>query len=164
MNASGEREAGPADLRNPPEAAKQRMIAGHHAMADVIHNGRTNLRGGVERIGMGEGAKEWIAFRAIARGDGAPCGVSIKGGGAVTCGNQSVPDLAFTSGFVGGTHYWLRGTVDERLRRGRLDGSGRGFGLGKGSIGQRGRGRLSVGTRISKAFGRDGSKGDRRRR
>jgi len=69
------------------------MPAGQHAAADVIHNCRADLGGRIDSVGVREGAKQRIAFRAVIAGDGAAGGIGVEGGGAVPDGYEGVPEF-----------------------------------------------------------------------
>ena len=109
MHTGTEGEACACNLRNPPEFAKSGMSAGHHSTAHVIHHSRADLRGCVDRVGVREGAKERVAFRAVVAGDSAARGVGVEYGGAVADSHEGVPEFllawgghrAFHCGFYG---------------------------------------------------------------
>jgi len=110
------------------------VAAGHHAAADVIHYGWADLRGRVDRVGVGEGTKQGVAFRAVVTGDGAAGRVGVEGSGAVSDGHEGVPEFLLTRRG--------QGTFHSRLERGireRFDGDGArlsgGFGFGDGRVG-----------------------------
>jgi len=92
MHASAEGEACACNLGNPPEAAEHGVAAGHHAAADIVHDGGADLGGGVEGVGMREGPEERVALAAVILGDGVAGGPGVKGGGAVACGHEGVPE------------------------------------------------------------------------
>ena len=115
VHTGAEREACASDLRNPPEFAKRGMAAGHHAPADVIHHGRTDLRGGVHCVGVCEGTEQRVAFGAVVSGKGAACGIGVEGGGAVADGHEGVPELLLTRRGERALHARLDRGVGERL-------------------------------------------------
>lgn len=119
VHTGAEGKAGARDLRNPPEFAERGMAAGHEAAADVIHDGRTRLRGRVDGAGVREGTKQRIAFRAVVARDGAARGVCIEGGGAVADGHEGVPEFLLTRRGKRAFH----GRLDRGVRE-RLDGRG----------------------------------------
>ena len=134
MYTSAEGEACAGDLRNPPETAEGGVAAGHQAAADVIHHGWADLRGRVDRVGVGEGTEQRIAFRAVVAGDGAAGGVGVEGSGAVSYGHEGVPKCLLTPRGNRSFHGRL-----ERGIREWLDGDGArlsgGFGFGDGRVG-----------------------------
>ncbi len=88
------------------------MAAGHHAAADVIHHGRADLRGRVDRVGVGERAKQRVAFGAVIAGDGASRRVSVERRGAVTYRHEGVPEFLLTRCGHGTFH----GRLESRIR------------------------------------------------
>ena len=92
-HTGAEREARASDLGNPPEFAKRGMAAGHHAAADVIHHCGAYLRSGVNGVGVSEGTKHGVGFRAVISREGTTRGVGVKGGGAVADGHEGVPEF-----------------------------------------------------------------------
>ena len=91
------------------------MAAGHHAAADIIHDGRTDLRGRVDRVGVCEGAEERVAFRAVVAGKGAAGGIGIESGGAMTDGHEGVPEFLLARRWYGSFDGGLQRGVGERL-------------------------------------------------
>jgi len=112
MHTGAEGEAGARDLRNPPETAKRGMAAGHQPAPDVIHYGRADLCGSVDRIGVRKGAEQRVTFRAVVAGDGEAGGVSVEGGGAVADGHEGVPEFLLTRRGHGTFH----GRLESRIR------------------------------------------------
>ena len=94
------------------------MAAGHHSAAEIIHYGRADLRGCVDRVGVREGAEERIAFCAVITGDGAPGGIGVEGGGAVSGGHEGVPEFLLTRRWHGAFHGRLEGGIREGLDSG----------------------------------------------
>ncbi len=163
MCARAEREACAGNLRNPPEAAKHGVAAGHHAAAEEVHHRGTDLRGSVDGVGVGERAKQGVAFGAIVSGNGATRGPGVEDRGSVTNGHKGVPKLLLSScglwalddGFCGSaeerldcrsTHFrggiaggagFIGGLGDRGVRKRRLNGGE--FGGFRLSIGDRGR-------------------------
>jgi hypothetical protein len=108
---STEGEACAGELRNPPKFAKRGMAAGHHAAADVIHYGRADLRGCVNRVGMRERAEQRVAFRAVVAGDSAARGVGVEGSSAVANGDEGVPEFLLARRGHRAFHCRLYGTA-----------------------------------------------------
>ena len=119
MHSGAEGQAGASDLRNPPEAAKRWMAAGHQSAADVIHYGRADLRGRVDCVGVREGSKQRVTFSAVVARDGATRGVGVEGGGAVAYDHEGVPEFLLARRGHGTFHGQL-----ERGIRERFDGDG----------------------------------------
>jgi len=115
MHTGAEGEARAGDLRNPPKATKRWMAAGHHAAANIIHYGWADLRGRVDRVGVGEGTEQRIAFRAVVAGDGAAGGVGVEGSGAVSDGHEGVPEFLLTRRGQGTFHGRLECGIRERF-------------------------------------------------
>src|SRR5438477_9557991 len=66
--ARDERQARSSRLRNPPQLADPRILADHHALAQVIHERRTRLRGNINRIGIGKRLHKRIGFPSVSAG------------------------------------------------------------------------------------------------
>src|ERR1700719_3319093 len=127
VDTSAEGEACAGDLGNPPEATERGMAAGHHAAADIIHDGWAYFRGGGGGAGVREGTEQRVAFRAVVAGDGAAGGVGVESGGAVADGHEGVPEFLLTRRGQRAFH--------DRFDRGtgeRLDGRGARFNGGFG--------------------------------
>src|SRR5882762_11396859 len=137
-HTGAEREARASDLRNPPEFAKRGVAAGHHAATDVIHHCGAYLRSGVNGVGVSEGTKHGVAFRAVISREGTTRGVGVKGGGAVADGHEGVPEFLLARRGKRAFHGRLDRGIREWLDS---DGAGFGGGFGFGDRGVRKRGR-----------------------
>jgi len=69
VNSGAKRKTCARGWGNPPEFPHPGMVAGHHAMAQVVHHSGAHLGGCVNRIGIGKRAQEWV-----------PLGVAIRNG------------------------------------------------------------------------------------
>ena len=93
MHTSAERKPRAGNLRDPPEATKRGVAAGHHAAADIVHHCGADLGGRINGVGVREGTKQRVAFRAVVGGDGATCGIGVEGRGAVAGGHEGEPEF-----------------------------------------------------------------------
>src|ERR1700688_3880137 len=104
VHTGAEGEACARNLGNPPEASECGMAAGHHTAAEIIHDGRADLRGRVDGVGVREGAEQRVALCAVITGDGAAGGVGVEGSGTVSGGHEGVPEFLLTWGGQGTFH------------------------------------------------------------
>jgi hypothetical protein len=101
VDAGAEGEACAGGLWHPPETMEDGIVAGQHAVAEVIHEGRTDLCGGIHSIGVSERPQQRIGFGGIARRDTAARGPRVENSRTVARSKKGVPRFALAWRFHG---------------------------------------------------------------
>ena len=137
MHTAGEGKSCAGNLWNPPEAAQRRVAAGHHAASEIVHDGRADLGGGVDGVGVSKGTKERVTLGAVISGDGAASRPCIQSGSAMARSQEGVPELLLARGRNRALDSGLYRRDRKRLNGG-LSGNRDGVRLGNWSVRQSG--------------------------
>src|ERR1051325_2637457 len=101
VRAGSERNARPCHLGNPPQLSNPRILTDHHALAQVIHERRTHLCRGVNRIRTGKWLQERIRFLAVSAGNRPSRRPRVKRCSRMSRSHQAIPHLPLPRGLAG---------------------------------------------------------------